>query len=261
MIVALAFFTISFIASFIFAGFETGLVSVNRLKVDHAKSAGDKKATLLNYLLDHQTQVISTVLIGNNIALVGMQASFATLTEILIPAVLIAPLLTILALIFCELLPKSLFRIYSYKMTLLFTGPIRFLTLLFSPITFLISGTTRSNSESETRGKIVQSELVSIATEGGRSKELNPMIPILAESIFKIECETFEELCKSLSPVTEEGNGEGECKQTYLFSEKVNVLLQSEILFSDSFIEIKFEEKSCCYYSRDIVEKLLFQTL
>ncbi len=257
MIIAVILFSISFIGSFIFAGFETGLVSVNRLKVDHAISEGDKRAKLLQYLLDHQAQVISTVLIGNNIALVGMQSSFTALIDSVVPSILIPTLLTVLALIFCELLPKSLFRIYSYKMTLFFTKLIRFLTLLFSPITFLISILSRSGSGDELRGSIVKSELVSIATEGGRNRELNTMIPILAESIFKVESQSLYEFCKSLTPVLYSER----CDISYSGAEVVEQLLKAEILFSEVIIEVTSDDCVKYYSSTDIVEKLLYETI
>ncbi len=257
MILAIILFSISFIGSFVFAGFETGLVSVNRLKVDHAKSEGDSNAKLLQYLLDHQAQVISTVLIGNNIALVGMQSSFTTLIEPIVPSILIPTLLTVLALIFCELLPKSLFRIYSYKMTLFFTKLIRLLTFIFSPITFLFSLLSKSSSGDEIRGNIVKSELVSIATEGGRNRELNLMIPILAESIFKAEGESLRCFCESLTPL----ESAEECDLSLKGSDKVEILLKCDLLFSEGVIEVVCEDSADRYRVSVITEKLLYEKL
>ncbi len=267
MITALLIFVTSFVASFIFAGFETGLVSVNRLKVDHAKSEGDPVAVRFSVLLDQQSRVVSTVLIGNNLALVGMQSSFAAILMLLfgnVSAVIETSVLTIIALIFCELLPKSLFRIYSYKMSYTFSTLIWGLNILFTPLTMIVDRlTSLVTNESDVDKRIAVAELKAIATEGERKQELGSMVPLLTESVFALEGLSLDEFLNGI-----EGASERDCSAftrsaLYQFhsTDPANKLFRSGILFSGGVISVKYETGIVHYSCKSLFESLIFSAV
>lgn len=257
IVIALAVFILSFTGSFIFAGFETGLVSVNSVKVQFASKEKRFGAVSLAALLVMQSRVVATVLIGNNVALVGMQSSFETLMSSLFCIVspeVITAMLTVVALIFCELLPKSLFRIYSFKMSLFFAPLIRFLNTLFAPLTKvfdLVNAISGAGAE-----KVVTSELHAIATEGGRNRELSPMVAHLSEVLFRTSIEGVEGLLDGI-PECSSHTLEGFVEITDVKS--VGELFKDGTLLGENKeIIVKSDSRVRRYCSRDILESILY---
>lgn len=103
--------------SFLFSGLETGLISINRLKLESAARSSRKSAKLLKYL-QQPDKILGTTLIGNNIVNVIL-ASFSTYVVQKLATVgsqqLFDPRWTALAVgaivfIFGEIIPKAIFR-------------------------------------------------------------------------------------------------------------------------------------------------------
>ncbi len=132
--------------SFFFAGTETGMLTVNPLKVgyqsDRKKS---RSAGILKRLLLRKENLLSSVLLGNNIVNVGATLSFiAVYNELSLSMPFLARvpapeswILTPVVIVFCEMLPKSLYRIYSFKLTLASAPLIAVFYYLFYPLTTL----------------------------------------------------------------------------------------------------------------------------
>ena len=100
------FFAIAVLASFFFAGFETGFISWNKYKVEKRAEDGAFSACLALILQKNRAKVLTTVLVGNNIALVMMESSFTNLfggVGILLPAIVQSLLLTLFLVIFCDI--------------------------------------------------------------------------------------------------------------------------------------------------------------
>lgn len=253
MITALAIFALAFTGSFIFAGFETGLVSVNRLKVEHAESNGDRVARRFSSLLNQQSRVVATVLIGNNVALVGMESSFSTILQLFsdsVPPVVETIVLAVVALIFCELLPKSLFRIYSFKMTHFFTNLIWGLNWFFTPLTIIIDKIS-SAAGSDDSERVVVAELTAIAAEGGRIQELDQVVPHLTETILEAEGESLRVFLRGVEPLS---TSDQNAQFRFHSDELASVLFKPELLFSDSIIEVDHS----FYSSRVVWEKIIY---
>ncbi len=130
---------IALLFSAFFSGMEIAFVAANKLKVEVDKQTGGLSAKLLARFVRSESSFISTMLVGNNIALVVYGISFATLMRILLTMEGIPPPLqseasifiiqtlvsSLIILIFAEFLPKTLFRI----------NPNRFLTVFAIPVT------------------------------------------------------------------------------------------------------------------------------
>ena len=95
---------------------ETAIFSVNRYKLRHLASAGNRRAAQLTEWLDQPEPLLATILLGSNFASIGAATLGATLVSRwvvdpnLIEFALIAEavLLTLFVLLFCELGPKAL---------------------------------------------------------------------------------------------------------------------------------------------------------
>jgi CBS domain containing-hemolysin-like protein len=129
-----------FVISFGFSGIEAGLLSVNRVRLQHRLKHGDKAAITLNRLLGHPERLLVTVLFVTNLMNIfavtlatqqfvfywGNIGYFAALA-LFVPIFLIG----------LELLPKSLFRRFPYRSLASLSGPLRVADLLLSPFHFI----------------------------------------------------------------------------------------------------------------------------
>ncbi|MFM1879361.1 MAG: hypothetical protein RLZZ241_2227 [Bacteroidota bacterium] len=144
---------ISLICSAFFSGMEIAFVSANRIHIEIEKKQGGALGKVLSKLTASPSNFITTMLIGNNIALVvyayymgeilvawfqqllptDIQLLHALLTDFsLLTQTLIS---TIIILLTAEFLPKVLFQIYSNTLLKAFVVPAYIFYIFFWPIT------------------------------------------------------------------------------------------------------------------------------
>ncbi|MBN1760465.1 MAG: DUF21 domain-containing protein [Chitinispirillaceae bacterium] len=178
--------TAGVIGAAFFAGSETGFVSWNPLKVSHRAANGDIVARWAQFLLKHKDRLLSAQLIGNNVCIVGASLAFASLVATVDQHVqwnleeLPSPeswVLTPLMVLFGEMLPKSLFRMYPFRLTMrsipMLMG-IYFLTLPFTWMFTSVTGLFRRNTPAKGESFMtkVREEMVLVAMEGSRTGTL-----------------------------------------------------------------------------------------
>lgn len=124
-----------------FSASETALSTVNRIKIRTLCEGGNRRAQTLNGVLEQYSKMLSTILIGNNI--VNLSAS-SLATSLAIDlwgnmAVGIATgILTILVLLFGEIVPKTSAMLNAERISLSIAGIIRALMWILTPVIFLI---------------------------------------------------------------------------------------------------------------------------
>lgn len=127
--------------SAIFSGTEIAFISSNKLKIELNKETGSLSNRILAEFSDNSTRFITSLLIGNNIALVFFSIYMSQLlsadlfifednspTLILIQTVIT----TAIVLVFGEFLPKAIFRIAPYSFLLALALPMKY--LIFNPL-------------------------------------------------------------------------------------------------------------------------------
>lgn len=126
-----------------FSSAETALTTVSMIKIrSMVEDKPTKRLLTLQRILDNRNKLISAILIGNNI--VNISASSLT-TSIVIQlwgnaAVGIATgILTLLILIFGEILPKTWAICNNEKLSLAYANVIYILMFLFTPIIYIIN--------------------------------------------------------------------------------------------------------------------------
>ena len=106
-----------------FSSAETSLTTVNRVRLKTLAEEGNRRAKTALEVLDKYGKMLSAILIGNNI--VNLSASATAI-------------LTVVILIFGEIVPKNMAMINSEKMALLYASMISGLMKLLTPLIFVI---------------------------------------------------------------------------------------------------------------------------
>ena len=145
MLIPLAIITLLFSA--FFSGVEIAFISANKLKLELDKNSGKFPANIIAYFSKNESDFITTMLVGNNIALVVYGI---VMTQILTPpltdylysdaALLLAQTIitTLIVLVTAEFLPKAIFRIYPNQILRVFSIPIWLFFVLFRPVALLM---------------------------------------------------------------------------------------------------------------------------
>lgn len=138
--------TLTLVLSAFFSGCEMAFFSSNKLLLELNKKKHPIPAGIIDRFVRKPGMFLSTILIGNNIALVVYGLYMADLIEPFISQYIdsnIALLViqttfsTLIILITAEFLPKTLFRIHPTFILNVFAGPLLFFYLLFYPISSL----------------------------------------------------------------------------------------------------------------------------
>ena len=137
---------ISLIFSAFFSGMEIAFFSSNKLKIALDKESGSRSEKIIFNFLGNQSHFITTMLIGNNIALVVyglfmakiLNAPLSNLfqNQFLIGFLEIL-LSSILVLIVAEFIPKAIFSILSNRMLKVFAIPAFIMYKMLTPIVFI----------------------------------------------------------------------------------------------------------------------------
>ncbi len=129
-----------FLSAF-FSATETAFSSVNKIRLKNYADENRKGSKKAYFITEHFDKALSTILIGNNIvniAAASISAKVATdifggNTGLVISTVI----MTILILIFGEVLPKSFAKENAESFTLVISGILYVLMKIFTPITYL----------------------------------------------------------------------------------------------------------------------------
>jgi Mg2+/Co2+ transporter CorB len=161
------------IISAFFSGSETALTAASRPKMYQLEKENNLRAKIVNFLKNKKERLIGTLLLGNNLvntlATAIATSFFINLFRDNQKGILYSTIvMTLLILIFGEVLPKTIAINKADKFALLFAPFIKFLVTILSPFTYLINFFTRiilklfkfeistdiSTSEDELRGTI-----------------------------------------------------------------------------------------------------------
>lgn len=146
LIVTIIILGILVVLSGFFSSIETAFSSVNIIRIkQYAKSTKKKlsrKAKLVLKLQEKYAILISTILVGNNIVNLT-SASLATYLFVTVfkmgekGVFLSTIIMTVLVIIFGEIVPKTLARIWPEKFAMFASYPINLLVIILKPITIL----------------------------------------------------------------------------------------------------------------------------
>lgn len=141
----IAILILLFLSAF-FSGSETALTAASRVRLQSREKEGDERAGLVNKIREKKDRLIGALLLGNN--LVNILAS-ALATSMLIKlfgeaGVVYATLvMTMLVLIFAEVLPKTYALHHAETMSMKIAPIIKWVVTIFAPVTETVTWIVR----------------------------------------------------------------------------------------------------------------------
>jgi len=163
-----------------FSSAETGMMSLNRYRLKHLVSNGNRSARRASWLLKRPDRLLGFILIGNTLVNI-FAASIATVIGLRLLgdsglAVTVSGiLLTLLLLIFGELTPKTIAALYPERIAFPLSHILKPLLRLFYPLVLLVNGITNNllrlvgiNPAKRPEEPLSQAELRTIVNEAGQ---------------------------------------------------------------------------------------------
>ncbi|MDA3814513.1 MAG: hemolysin family protein [Candidatus Cloacimonetes bacterium] len=144
-IISLFIIILFFILSFFFSGIETGLISVDRLKLEQEAKSNKKKKQILDFL-ENPDQIFGTTLFGTNISLVVVSSLSIFLINIFNKKSVInisehtaTLIIAGFILVFAEIIPKALYRDFPNRFVSSGFPLLRFFSFIFTPFVKFVS--------------------------------------------------------------------------------------------------------------------------
>ena len=138
------------VLSAFFSSAETCLTTVNKMRMKSMADEKVKNARIVLKLIENQTKMLSAILIGNNIVnltasslttsfaiQIAQKSGFSEMTSIITGAA--TGILTVLILIFGEIVPKTLATMSAEKLALTYAKPVYAVTTVLTPVAFLMN--------------------------------------------------------------------------------------------------------------------------
>ena len=135
--VAIAIIVCCIALSAFFAASETALTGASRTRMHALERNGDRRAALVNRLLRRRERLIGTTLLGNTLVNIGSSAFMTSVLVVLIGdqgAVWATAIMTVLLLVFAEVLPKTVAINNADRCALLFARVLAPLVSIFGPV-------------------------------------------------------------------------------------------------------------------------------
>jgi Mg2+/Co2+ transporter CorB len=125
------------ILSAFFSGSETALTAASRARMHALAKSGDRRARVVNRLLRNRDRLIGAILLGNTLASIGSSALLTSVLEELVGykgVIYATGLMTVLLLVFAEVLPKTLAINFPDRVALAVARIVSFFVAIFGPV-------------------------------------------------------------------------------------------------------------------------------
>ena len=169
-----------------FSASETAFTSINRIRIKNLANDGNKRARMVQELSERYDDLLSTILVGNNIVNIATSAIATVLFMEMYPvygATISTIAVTIVVLIFGEISPKSLAKENPEKFAMTSAPFLKFLLILLTPVNWLFKCWKKLLAlifHTDEVKPITEDELLTIVeeaeTEGGIDEEQSELI-------------------------------------------------------------------------------------
>ena len=194
-ITQLIFLAVLIFLSALFSSAETAFLSTNKIRLRNLQEEGEKKADLVLFMLDNQNKLISALLVGNNIVNIG---SSALATKMATEAFgnagvgIATGIMTLLVLVFGEVIPKNLAAAHAETWAMFIAPFIRLVSFVLTPVVFLLTKLSDfvvhfSKSDDEEDPTITEDEFKILVNVGQEEGVLDESESEMINSIFEFD--------------------------------------------------------------------------
>lgn len=191
------------LGSAFFAGVETGVISINRLRLHHLVRRQVRGARILQDFINKPDVLLGTTLVGTNLCHVVtaiLAASLGARWGGAAGATAMGVLVTLVILVGCEFIPKAWFQSAPARNTLPFAGVLRTASLLLEPLSWAVNrivSLVLPAPPPETHNAkplVSREELIHLAHEGEREGMLTPQEHRMIHGVFQLRTRTCGEI-------------------------------------------------------------------
>src|SRR2546426_10475439 len=202
---------IGLITSGFFSGMETGLISLNRVRLRHEVERKERRALILNRFIENTEQLLGTTLAGTTLCnVIVAVASSALAARIFGPGYVIdvttALVSAAVVLVIAEIVPKTLFRHYAHRLCVVFADVLNATAWLLAPLVTLlgllmrlIARLTARADEKPASFFVTREELKHLAKEGETDGALTSEERQMIHGVFDFRYKTIHEVMMPLS--------------------------------------------------------------
>src|SRR3954470_7742438 len=137
----IAIVIVCLLLSFFFAGSETALMAFSRARMLRLEKKGNRSAKIVNHLLEARERLIGALLLGNNAVNIAA-SSLATSVFLIwfgdVGVIYATVAMTVLVVVFAEVLPKTVAINDPDRVALLVAKPINWSVRLLGPVLIAI---------------------------------------------------------------------------------------------------------------------------
>ncbi len=185
------------------SGMETGVVSIQRIQLEHLVRRGDPQATILQGFLEDSDRLFGTTLVGTNLCIVAVSVLTSSLLARRLGewAELAATAMdAIVLLAFAEYWPKAWFHARPLERSRTFAKALRFCEILFRPIAMGMVGITRLfvpdrvKGFGPTRPMLTKEDITFLVDEGERTGVFSSSRRAMIRNVLELASRTARDI-------------------------------------------------------------------
>ena len=186
-----------------FSSTETAFSSVSKIRLKNLAENGNKKAKTALYVAERYSKALTTILVGNNIVNIANSA-LATVFFVNIfgeaqGTVISTVVITIVVLIFGEVLPKNIAIDNAEKICITFAPVLKFLMVLLTPLSIILMGINKlykklARNSNHQEPSVTEDELKYIIESIEEEGVLEQQESELVQSALEFDEKTAEEI-------------------------------------------------------------------
>ncbi len=197
-----------------YAGSETAVVSASKARIDVLAEQRNKRATIIKRLLQEPDKMLGTVLVGTNLMSTAAGVAGLRLMNSFLPGreglqeFVNTVVMTLLILVFCEIIPKTIFRVKADTLALRSAFGLWISSIFFYPVVSLVTKITNfvvkiaGDEESKEKIRIMREELRLLAKMGAKEGVIKKEQLQMVSSVLDLETLTLDKVMTPLVYIT-----------------------------------------------------------
>ena len=198
MVISLLILLLLVFCSAFFSGIESAYMSISDIDKIELEKSKSKNRKILLQLLSNREELLSTILIGNNLTNIAASALNTALAIGYAPVIgvteemsvtISAIFLTAIILMFGEITPKTIALIHNKQIALVTAPLLKVLSSILMPVVFLFDKTSRYlnrifSASQKSRESITESTVINVVSRGEELGVINETERNLIQNVF-----------------------------------------------------------------------------